>query len=63
MFHLKHVIRKQKLYSMQYKTICIDLVHNFFVFTLGNRQREKGLQISPSLVQKVATETSKPFPV
>lgn len=47
---------------MQYKTICIDLVHNVLVLTLGKKVQWGKVYKSP-LVQKVATETSKPLPI
>lgn len=59
MFHLKTCnYERQKIYSMQYVTICIDLVHNFLVFTLEKKTNVykslhplyKKLQLKPGIL-------------
>lgn len=48
---------------MQYKTICIDLVHNVLIFTLEKKTMRKRFTNLSNFVQKVATESSKSLPV
>lgn len=41
---------------MQYITICIDLVHNFLVFTLGKKTEEKVYKSLHPLYKKLQTK-------